>query len=250
MVWRHSRSKLHNRETGDDAEALSEQNIMSFFEAFLNWNVFVQTLPLLNSGLTITISLGLCAIVLGLAGGMLLALLRLYGPAPLRQVATAYIDIFRAVPLLVLLVVVYYALPFVGLRFTPFTSATLALSIVSAAYSAEIFRAGIEGVPKGQFEAARALGLNAFRRMSDVILPQAIKLVIPPITSNSINVFKDTALASVVAMPDLLKQATQAQALAANPTPLISAALIYIALLLPLVRLVSIFERRLAAKGR
>jgi polar amino acid transport system permease protein len=250
MVWRHSRSKLHNRETGDDAEALSEQNIMSFFEAFLNWNVFVQTLPLLISGLTITISLGLCAIVLGLAGGMLLALLRLYGPTPLRQVATAYIDIFRAVPLLVLLVVVYYALPFVGLRFTPFTSATLALSIVSAAYSAEIFRAGIEGVPKGQFEAARALGLNAFRRMSDVILPQAIKLVIPPITSNSINVFKDTALASVVAMPDLLKQATQAQALAANPTPLISAALIYIALLLPLVRLVSIFERRLAAKGR
>ena len=81
--------------------------------------------------------------------------------------------------------------------------------------------------------------------MSDVILPQAIKLVIPPITSNSINVFKDTALASVVAMPDLLKQATQAQALAANPTPLISAAIIYIAILLPLVRLVGVFERRL-----
>ena len=223
---------------------------MSFFEAFLNWNVFVQTLPLLVSGLTITITLGLCAIVLGLAGGMLLALLRLYGPSPLRQIAIAYIDVFRAIPLLVLLVVVYYALPFAGLRFTPFTSATLALSIVSAAYSAEIFRAGIEGVPKGQFEAARALGLNAFRRMSDVILPQAIKLVIPPITSNSINVFKDTALASVVAMPDLLKQATQAQALAANPTPLISAAIIYIAILLPLVRLVGVFERRLAAKGR
>ncbi|MES2255673.1 MAG: amino acid ABC transporter permease [Pseudomonadota bacterium] len=223
---------------------------MSFFEAFLNWNVFVQTLPLLVSGLTITISLGLCAIVLGLAGGMLLALLRLYGPTPLRQIAIAYSDVFRAVPLLVLLVIVYYALPFAGLRFTPFTSATLALSIVSAAYSAEIFRAGIEGVPKGQFEAARALGLNAFRRMSDVILPQAIKLVIPPITSNCINVLKDTALASVVAMPDLLKQATQAQALAANPTPLISAAIIYVILLLPLVRLVSVFERRLAAKGR
>jgi polar amino acid transport system permease protein len=223
---------------------------MSFFEAFLNWNVFIQTLPLLVSGLTITISLGLCAIVLGLVGGMLLALLRLYGPTPLRQIAIAYIDVFRAVPLLVLLVVVYYALPFAGLRFTPFTSATLALSIVSAAYSAEIFRAGIEGVPKGQFEAARALGLNAFRRMSDVILPQAIKLVIPPITSNCINVLKDTALASVVAMPDLLKQATQAQALAANPTPLISAAIIYVVLLLPLVRLVSVFERRLAAKGR
>lgn len=223
---------------------------MSFFDAFLNWDVFVQTFPLLISGLTITIGLGLCAIVLGLAGGMLLALLRLYGPTPARQIAIAYIDIFRAIPLLVLLVVIYYALPFAGLRLEPFTSAVMALSLVSAAYSAEIFRAGIEGVPKGQFEAARALGLNAYRRMGDIILPQAIKLVIPPITSNSINVFKDTALASVVAMPDLLKQATQAQALAANPTPLISAAVIYIALLLPLVRMVSIFERRLAAKSR
>src|ERR1019366_6082598 len=118
---------------------------MSFFDAFLNWNVFVQTLPLLITGLTITIGLGLCAIVIGFVGGMLLALLRLYGPSPLRQIAIAYIDVFRAIPLLVLLVVVYYALPFAGLRFTPFTSATLALSLVSAAYSAEIFRAGIEG---------------------------------------------------------------------------------------------------------
>lgn len=223
---------------------------MSVFDTFLNWKVFVQTLPLLLSGLTITIGLGLAAILLGFAGGMALALLRLYAPAPIRLIAIAYIDVFRAIPLLVLLVVVYYALPFVGLRYTPFTSATLALSMVSAAYSAEILRAGIEGVPKGQFEAARALGLSPLRRMTDVILPQAIKLVIPPMTSNAINVLKDTALASVVAMPDLLKQATQAQALAANPTPLISAALIYIILLLPLVRLVGIFERRMAARGR
>jgi polar amino acid transport system permease protein len=86
--------------------------------------------------------------------------------------------------------------------------------------------------------------------MTDVVLPQAVKIVIPPITSNAINVIKDTALASVVAMPDLLKQATQAQALAANPTPLISAALIYIALLLPLVRLVAVLEKRLARRGR
>lgn len=223
---------------------------MSVFDTFLNWKVFVQTLPLLLSGLSITISLGLAAILLGFAGGMALVLLRLYAPAPVRLIAIAYIDVFRAIPLLVLLVVVYYALPFVGLRFTPFTSATLALSMVSAAYSAEILRAGIEGVPKGQFEAARALGLSPLRRMTDVILPQAIKLVIPPMTSNAINVLKDTALASVVAMPDLLKQATQAQALAANPTPLISAALIYLILLLPLVRLVGIFERRMAARGR
>ena len=223
---------------------------MSVFQTFLNWSVFVETLPLLLFGLWITIGLGLTAIVLGLAGGLSLALLRLYAPTPIRAIAIAYIDVFRAIPLLVLLIVIYYALPFVGLRFSPFTSATMALSLVSAAYSAEILRAGIEGVPRGQFEAARALGLSRVRQMTDIILPQAVKLVIPPITSNAINVMKDTALASVVAMPDLLKQATQAQALAANPTPLIGAAVIYLIILLPFVRLVSVAERRLARRGR
>jgi polar amino acid transport system permease protein len=92
--------------------------------------------------------------------------------------------------------------------------------------------------------------LSKIRQMTDVILPQAIKLVIPPLTSNSINVMKDTSLASVVAMPDLLKQATQAEALAANPTPLISAALIYIVLLLPFVSLAGVAEVKLARRTR
>jgi polar amino acid transport system permease protein len=223
---------------------------VSIFETFLNGKVFVDTLPLLLTGLWITISLGALAIVLGAAGGLLLALLRLYGPAPVAFITVSYINVFRAIPILVLLIVIYYALPFVGLRLTSFTSATLALSLVSAAYSAEILRAGIEGVPKGQSEAARALGLSKIRQMTDVILPQAIKLVIPPLTSNAINVMKDTSLASVVAMPDLLKQATQAQALAANPTPLISAAVIYVILLLPFVSLVGVAETRLGRRTR
>jgi polar amino acid transport system permease protein len=223
---------------------------MSVFETFLNWKVFVDTLPLLLRGLWITIGLGVSAIVLGAAGGLLLALLRLYAPAPVRLLAISYINVFRAIPILVLLIVIYYALPFVGLRLNAFTSAIMALSLVSAAYSAEILRAGIEGVPRGQSEAARALGLSKIRQMTDVILPQAIKLVIPPLTSNAINVMKDTSLASVVAMPDLLKQATQAQALAANPTPLISAALIYIVLLLPFVSLVGVAEVKLARRTR
>ncbi|MBB4040272.1 polar amino acid transport system permease protein [Microvirga flocculans] len=223
---------------------------MSIFDTFLNWKVFVQTLPLLLSGLTTTLTLGVTAIILGFVGGLALALVRLYASPPFRQLSIAYIDVFRSIPILVLLVVIYYALPFVGLRLSPFGAAASALSLVSAAYSAEIFRAGIEAVPKGQFEAAYALGLSPWRLMGDVVLPQALKIVIPPITSNSINVMKDTALASVVAMPDLLKQATQAQALAANPTPLISAAFIYILILLPLVRLVGVFEKRLAGRGR
>ena len=220
---------------------------MSIFDTFLNYRVFVETLPLILSGLSTTLLLGFTCIVIGFVAGLALALSRLYATAPMRALAIAYIDVFRAIPILVLLFVIYYALPFAGLRLTSFVSATAAISMVAAAYCAEILRAGIEAVPLGQFEAARALGLRPWLTMSKVVLPQAVKIVIPPLTSNSINVMKDTALASVVAMPDLLKHANQAQALAANPTPLIVAAVIYLIILLPLVRLAGHFEKRGAA---
>lgn len=223
---------------------------MDIFDTFLNAEVMRRTFPMLLQGLWITLQLGAASIVAGLVLGLGLAMARLYGPGPVRFVTRLYIDIFRSIPLLVLLIIVYYALPFVGLRLSPFISAMSALTLVSGAYTAEIFRAGIEAIPKGQFEASAALGLNGRQTMADVILPQAVRIVIPPLTNNSINVVKDTALASVVAMPDLLKQATQAQALAANPTPLIVAAVIYIAFLWPLVALVSRMERRFAARRR
>ncbi|TDX33224.1 amino acid ABC transporter permease [Rhodovulum visakhapatnamense] len=223
---------------------------MGIVETFLNAEVFVRTWPLLVKGLWVTLQLGASSILAGLALGLGLSMVRLYALWPLRLLARIYIDVFRSIPVLVLLIVVYYALPFVGLRLSPFVSAMTALSLVSGAYTAEIFRAGIEAIPRGQFEASAALGLTARQTMIDVILPQAIRVVIPPLTNNSINVVKDTALASVVAMPDLLKQATQAQALAANPTPLIGAALIYLAFLWPLVALVSRMERRFGARRR
>lgn len=223
---------------------------MNLFDTFLNVEVLMRTWPLLVQGLWVTLQLGAASIVAGLVLGLFLCLVRLYSPAPLRLLARLYIDVFRSIPLLVLLIIVYYALPFVGLRLSPFMSAMTALTMVSGAYTAEIFRAGIQAIPRGQFEASEALGLSARQTMVDIVLPQAVRIVIPPLTNNSINVVKDTALASVVAMPDLLKQATQAQALAANPSPLIGAAIIYIAILWPLVVLVSRFERRLGAGGR
>lgn len=217
---------------------------MDIVRTFFNWPVLVESLPLLLTGLWVTIQLGVASIVAGLIVGLGVALLRMYGPRPVAIIAKIYIDIFRSIPILVLLILVYYALPFVGIRLSSFWAAWTALTLVSGAYTAEIFRAGIEAIPKGQFEASQALGLGYRHMMVDVILPQAVRIVIPPLTNNCINVIKDTALASVVAMPDLLKQATQAQALAANPTPLIGAALIYIALLWPLVALVSRLETR------
>ncbi|WP_386680002.1 amino acid ABC transporter permease [Loktanella sp. R86503] len=217
---------------------------MDFFDTFLNMAVLRRSLPMLLDGLWLTLQLGAASIIAGLALGLVVALLGLYAVKPVRLLMRLYIDIFRSIPLLVLLIVIYYALPFVGLRLSSFASAMAALTLVSGAYTAEIFRAGIEAIPHGQFEAAEALGLNQRQTMFDVILPQAVRIVIPPLTNNAINVIKDTALASVVAMPDLLKQATQAQALTANPSPLIGAALIYIAFLWPLVLFVSYLERR------
>ncbi|WP_033067337.1 amino acid ABC transporter permease [Thalassospira australica] len=222
---------------------------MDLFSTFFNIPVLMQSLPQLMNGLLVTIGIGATSIIAGLIGGLVLAVMRLYSGPLVNALVRGYIDVFRSIPLLVLLIIVYYALPFVGIRLSPFFSAVTALTLVSSAYTAEIFRAGIEAIPKGQFEASAALGLSNRYTMTDVILPQAIRIVIPPLTNNCINVLKDTALASVVAMPDLLKQATQAQALAANPTPLIGAAVIYLILLLPMVRFVARLEKRFS-RGR
>ena len=227
--------------------SVSDGLIFNFVDTFLNMDVFMQTYPMLIAGLITTIQLGFLAIIAGLLLGLFLALVRLYAHKAFRIIAKAYIDVFRSIPLLVLLIIIFYALPFVGISLSPFYAAAVALTVVSGAYTAEIFRAGIEAIPKGQFEASEALGLSYKDMMVEVILPKAIKVVIPPLTNNCINVIKDTALASVVAMPDLLKQATQAQAVAANTTPLIAAAVIYLAFLLPLVLWVSSLEKKFKA---
>jgi len=217
---------------------------MNVVETFLNYSIAVQSAPLLAQGLILTILLGLSSVVIAFIAGTILAMLRLYAPLQFRWATIVYIDVFRAFPMLVLLIIVYYALPFVGIRLSPFMAATSALSLIAAAYAAETIRAGLEAVPRGQFEAAHALGVSWWQTMIDVVAPQALRLVVPPATGIAVSLIKDTALASVVAMPDLLKQATQAQAYYANPTPLILAAGFYLVILLPLVQLVAHLERR------
>jgi polar amino acid transport system permease protein len=215
-------------------------------ETFFNGEVMMRALPMLGLGLVNTFYLAVAASIIGTVVGLLVCVARLYGPKWLRILAVGFIDIFRALPILVVLMVIYYAGPFVGIRLDSFTSATTALSIVLAAFSAEVFRAGIKAIPAGQFEAARALGLPFYVTFLRVILPQAIRIATPPQTSNYVSIVKDTSLASVVAMPDLLKQAYAAQAMMANPSPLIAAAAVYLIILWPLVRLVSYLEHRAA----
>ena len=233
-----------------DAPKLSISSDLNLTETFFNKLVFIDTYPMLLSGLLITIQLGFLSIILGLCWGLLLSLTGLYAHRSLGILVKLYVNIFRSIPLLVFLVIVFYALPFLGIKLSPFYAALSSLVIVSGAYFSEIFRSGIEAIPKGQFEASQALGLSYYHTMIDIIIPQAIKVVIPPLTNNCINVIKDTALASIVALPDLLKQATQAQAIAANPTPLIVSAIIYLAILLPMILLVTRLENKYSSRGQ
>lgn len=217
---------------------------MTLLDTFFNAQVMASAFPALMRGLFNTLLLGLMSIGAGIPLGLVISLIRLYAPAPFRWLAIGYIDIFRAMPVLVVLILIYYALPFVGIRLSSWASAVLAFSFVMSAYSAEVFRSGIEAIPKGQFEAADALGLPFLLTLRKVVLPQAVRLVIPPTTSNCVSMFKDTSLASAVALPELLKEANDAQALYANPSPLIAAAFIYLLFLWPMVRLVGYIEKR------
>ena len=217
---------------------------MNLLDTFFNGQVMLSAFPALMRGLLNTILLGLLAIGIGIPVGLVISLIRLYAPKPFRWLAIGYIDIFRAMPVLVVLILIYYALPFVGIRFSSWVSATLAFTFIMSAYSAEVFRSGIESIPHGQFEAAQALGLTFLQTLYKVILPQAVRVVIPPATSNCVSMFKDTSLASAVALPELLKEANDAQAFYANPSPLIAAALVYLAFLWPMVRLVGYLEKR------
>jgi polar amino acid transport system permease protein len=224
---------------------------MNLIDTFFNHEVLWTSLPALLRGFTNTLLLGIMSIVIGVPAGLVVGVVRLYAPKPIRLITIVYIDVMRAMPMLVMLILIYYALPFLSIRLSSWTSAVMAFSIVMAAYSAEVFRSGIEGVSKGQFEAAAALGLPFLLTLRKVILPQAIRIVIPPTTSNCVSMFKDTSLASAVALPELLKEGQNAQALYANPSPLIGAALVYIVFLWPMVRLVSVLEQRYKAeRGR
>ncbi len=217
---------------------------MSFVDTFLNSDVMISAFPQLLRGLWMTIALGVVSILIGVTAGLIVSLIRLYAPKPLQLLMIAYIDIMRAMPMLVVLILIYYALPFVGISFSAWWSAILGFSIVLAAYSAEVFRSGIESVPRGQFEAAAALGIPFLITLYKVVLPQAVRIVIPPTTSNCVSMFKDTSLASTVALPELLKEGQNAQGFYANPSPLIMAAVIYVILLWPMVRLVSVLEKK------
>lgn len=219
-------------------------------DVFLNREIILAAWPILLQGLWATILLSLMVVPLGLAGGILLAVLSTVRAPWVRWPLMAWVDFFRAFPPLVLLIFLYAALPFAGLELGAFGCVAIGFFLNTGAYYGEILRAGIESVPAGQMEAARSTGLSRPRGMVHVVLPQAVRNVLPDLVSNTLEVVKLTSIASVVALPELLFQARQAQSVTYNPTPIVVAAIAYFLLLWPLVRLVSRLENRAIAGRR
>lgn len=219
-----------------------------FADSFLNARVAAEYLPKIIDGFWLTILLALCIIATGLAAGLGLAVVRAFGIRPLNWLIIFLVDLFRALPPLVIIALLYFGLPAAGLSFSGFASAWLALSLVLMAFTEEIFWAGITAVPKGQWEAARSTGLGFLQTLRHVVLPQAFRMTIPPLTNRTIAITKGTALASVVAVPEILGAAQAGVSFSFNPTPLTLGAAAYLVLFLPVVVLGRWVETRFAWK--
>jgi len=164
----------------------------------------IEFIPPLLEGAFITIQLTIIALFIGLVIGLILALFRLSDSIILKALSTFYISAFRGTPLLVQLMIIYFALPQIGLKFTAFQSALIGLSLNEGSYMAEIFRGGIQSVPKGQTEGAKSIGMNNAKAFQRIILPQAIKISLPPMGNSAIILLKNTSLAAVITVGELM----------------------------------------------
>jgi polar amino acid transport system permease protein len=219
-----------------------------FINEFFSWDTFKKTMPYILRGLVLTIELAVVSEIFILITGLVVSLVRISRLKIFRFLAAVYIDVIRGIPLLVQILIVYYGLGFLGLNLSRFVAGVIALTICYAAYEAEIFRAGIESIHKGQMEAARSLGMGYLKAMRYVVLPQAIRNVIPPLSNEFIALLKDTALLSVIALPEVTRRATEMMGKYYKVTPLVGAAIAYLIVTLPLMRLVQYMTTRLSIK--
>ena len=219
---------------------------MSFTDTFLNTAVMAKYLPSIIDGFILTVILASLVVVTGIASGLVLAVVRSLGIKPLNWLIIFVVDLFRALPPLVVIVLLYFGLPSAGLSPTAFGTTWASLSLVLMAFAEEIFWAGITAVPRGQWEAARSSGLTFWQTLTWVVLPQAIRLTIPPLTNRTIAITKGTALGSVIGLAEILSQASSGMSLSFNPSPLTLGAAAYLVLFLPVVVVGRWIETRFA----
>ncbi|WP_323908771.1 amino acid ABC transporter permease [Aeromonas caviae] len=205
--------------------------------------------PLLSAGLIFTVPLTLITFVLGIVLGLSVALARLYGPAPLVMLVRFYVWLIRGTPLLVQLFLIFYGLPSAGIVLDAFTAAVIGFTLNIGAYSSEIIRATLVAIPKGQWEAAYSIGMNWPQVMWRVILPQAARIAVPPLSNTFISLVKDTSLAAAVTVPELFQAAQRLASVTYEPLILyIETALIYLLFSSVLSTLQDKLEQRLAYK--
>ena len=218
------------------------------FDFSLIWN----SLPLLLAGAGVTIEITAIAVGLGFVFGLITSVCRLSGVKILNILAVCYVNIIRGTPLLVQIFLIYFALPMIiGERINPFVAAVAACSVNSGAYVAEIFRAGIQSVDKGQMEAGRSLGLSWMQTMRYIILPQAFKHVIPPLGNEFISMTKETSLVSVIGFEELTRRGQLIIAKTYGSFEIwLTVACIYLVMTFTIAQLVSYLERRFATDDR
>lgn len=199
------------------------------------------------SGMGVTLLLSLCAVVLGVVFGLVLVLMRMSKTKPLRWFAITYIEIFRGTPLLVQLFIIYFGLSEFGLDLSKFTSGVIAVGLNSAAYLAEIFRAGIQGVDKGQVEASRSLGMSHAATLRYVVLPQALRSVLPAIGNEFVTMIKETSIVNFIGIADLMFQTEKVRSITYTAMgPLLGAAVCYFIMTFTLSKLIGRLERKMA----
>jgi polar amino acid transport system permease protein len=217
-----------------------------FLDAFLNRAVIDRYLPDILKGMLVTVEVALAVVVTGIALGLALAALRSFRLRAVNAAIVLFVDVFRALPPLVVILIVYFGLPSVGITLSGFAVLWLVLSLVLAAFAEEIFWSGILSIRKGQWEAARSTGLTFVQTLVWVILPQAVRMTVPPLTNRTIAITKNSALGAVIGVPEILMQAQTAQSFSGNATPLLLGALAYIVLFVPVVALGRWLETRFA----
>ena len=222
---------------------------MFSFEAF--WQIFMTKLPVFMEGVGVTVQLALYTAVFGSLVGVVVALMRLSRIRPLRWLSGVYIEFLRGTPLLVQVLIIYYGLPQLGIRLPRMTAGTVALVINSAAYMAEIVRSGIQAIDAGQSEASRSLGMTSAQTMLYIILPQAIKNILPAVGNEFVVIIKESSILYTIGIYELTYQANKlASTNFRYLETLMISALVYFVLTFTTSRLLGLLERRMRRGDR
>jgi polar amino acid transport system permease protein len=217
-----------------------------FIDTFFRADLIEQYWGVIAKGILVTCEIAVLVVITGIVLGLALAMARTYRWLPLNFLILAFADIMRALPPLVLILLFYFGLPSLGLSLSGFVVLWLVLSLVLAAFAEEIFWAGILSIRKGQWEAARSTGLSFSQALAWVVIPQAVRITVAPLTNRTIAITKNTALGTVIGVPEILNEASTAQSFSGSATPLMMGALAYIVLFIPVVVLGRWIETRFA----